>query len=86
MLSSLLEVWDGLMMALSNSCRTKILKFNDVMSVLLSEEARRKSLASAETTGSVLSDDWKGRSGNKDKKKNGRSKFKLGEVHSSRGV
>jgi len=65
-------------MAVSNSCGTGILKFDDVMGgILLSEEARRKSSGSAETLGSALSVDQSGRSGNKEKKKNGRLKFKL---------
>jgi len=68
MFSSLLEAWDVLMMAVTNSCRTKTLKFNNVVGVLLSEEARRKSSGSAEISGSALSIDQRGRSGNRDKK------------------
>ena len=47
-----------------------------MVGVLLSEEAHRKSLGSVETSGSALSVDQRGRSGNRDKKKNERSKFK----------
>jgi len=52
------------------------LKFNDVVGVLLSEEVRRKSSESAETSGSALSVDRRERYGNRDKKKNRRSKSK----------
>ena len=72
-------------MVVSNSYGTRTLKFDDLMGVL-SEETHMKSLRSAKTSEGALSVDRRGRSGNKDKKKNGRSKFKLGEVHSSRGV
>ena len=78
MLSSLPEAWDGLVIVVSNSCGTRILKFNDVVGVLLSEEARRKSSWLAETSGSALSVDWRGNSGNRDKKKNGMVKIQIG--------
>ena len=55
LLSSLPEAWDGLVMTVSNSCGTGTLKFNDVVSVLLNEEARRKSSGSAEISGNALS-------------------------------
>lgn len=38
MLSSLLESWDGLVMVLRNSSSLGTLKFDDVVSVILSEE------------------------------------------------
>ena len=69
LLSSLLEAWDSLVMAVSNSCGTGTLKFDDVVGVLLGEEACRKPSGSAETSGSVLSVDRRGRSRNRDKKK-----------------
>jgi len=47
-----------------------------VVGVLLSKEARRKSSWLAETSGSALSVDWRGNSGNRDKKKYERSIFK----------
>jgi len=61
-------------MAVSNFCETRTLKFDDVVGVLLSEEARIKSSGSAETSKSVLSIDRRGRSMNRDKKTNGKSK------------
>ena len=66
-------------MAVSNSCETGTLKFNDVMGVLFSEEVHKKTSRSAETSGSALSVNLRGRSGNRDKKKNGRSKSKSGK-------
>ena len=42
LLSSLPEAWDSLVMAVSNSCETETLKFDNVVSIFLSEEARRK--------------------------------------------
>ena len=72
---------------MSNSCETGTLKFDDVVGVLLSEEACKKSSRLDETSGSTLSVDRKGRSGNKDKKKNERSKFKSEKATSkSRGA
>ena len=44
-------------MSVSNFYGTGILKFDDVVGILLSEEARRKSSGSAETSGSTLSVD-----------------------------
>ena len=41
LLSSLSEAYYGLVMSLSNSCETRMLKFDDVVDVLLSKEARR---------------------------------------------
>jgi len=78
LLSSLPEAWDGLVMAVSNSCGTVTLKFDDVVGVLLSEEAHGKSSRLAETSGCGLSVDWRGMSGNREKKTNGRSKSKSG--------
>ena len=76
LLSSLLEAWDGLITAPSNFCGIGTFKFDDVVGVLLSEEARRKSSGLAEASGSALSVDQRGKSGNRDKKKNARSKSK----------
>jgi len=62
-------------MAVSNSRGIGTLKFDDAVGVL-SEKARKKLSGSAETSGSTLSVDWRGRLMNKEKKKNGNSKFK----------
>ena len=69
LLSSLLEALDGLVVAVSNFCRTRTLKFDDEVSVLLNEEACRKSSGSAETSGSSLSVDRRGRPMNREKGK-----------------
>ena len=45
------------------------MKFDDVVGILLSEEARRKSSKSAETSGSALSVDRRERSGIETSKK-----------------
>ena len=58
-------------MKMRNTCVIGTLKFDNMVNIFLSEEARK-------TSGSALSVDWRGRSGNRDKKKNERSKFKLG--------
>ena len=55
-------------MAISNSCETETLKFDNMVGVLLSEEVCRKSPGSAETSGSALSVDQRGRSGNREEK------------------
>jgi len=86
LLSSLLEAWDGLVMAVSNSCGTRALKFDDAVGVLLSEEARRKSSGSAETSGSALSVDRRGRSINREKKKKWQVQIHIRENSKSRGV
>ena len=48
LLFSLPETWDGLMMTVSNSCRTGTLKFDDVVGIFLSEEVHKKSWGAAE--------------------------------------
>jgi len=65
LLFSLLDAWDGLVMAVSNSCGIRILKFDDDMGVLLSEKMRRKTSGSAETSGNALSVNRRGRSGDR---------------------
>ena len=55
LLSSLSEVWDGLVMTMSNFNGIGTLKFDDVEGVLLCKEAYRKSSGAAKTSGSVLS-------------------------------
>ena len=84
-MSNLPEAWDGLVMALSNSCGTGTLKFDDVIGVLLNKEARKKSGA-AKTSGSALSVDQRGTPTNRDEKKNSRPKSKLGKVFPSQRV
>ena len=71
-------------MAVRNSCGTRTLKFDDAVGVLLSKEARSKSWtsASAETLGSALSVDRRGRPMNREKKKNDKSKSKSGRDNS----
>jgi hypothetical protein len=59
-LCSLLESWNGLVMAVSNSVSgSNTLKFDDVVGVILSEEMRRKS--TGETSGNALNMENRGR-------------------------
>jgi len=61
-LCSLLERWNSLVMAVSNSIfGSNTLKFDDVVGVILSEEIRRKS-SGGSTSGSVLNAESRGRS------------------------
>lgn len=53
-LSSLPDSWDGLVMAVSNSSDSSSMKYDDVVSVILSEEVCRKSTSSGETLDSAL--------------------------------
>jgi len=74
-------------MVVRKSYGTGILKFDDAMGVLLSEEALRKSSGSAEISDSALSVDRRGRPMNRDKKKNDKSKSKSGRGNfKSRGA
>jgi hypothetical protein len=59
-LRSFLEIWNGLVMAVSNFVfGFNILKFDDVVSVILSEEMRQKS--TGETSSNVLNMENRGR-------------------------
>eukprot|EP00253_Pinus_taeda_P010224 PITA_10224 len=79
-LCSLLESWNGLVMAISNSVSgSSILKFDDVVGAILREEMQRKS--SSETSGNALSAESRRRkmergksSGYRSKSRKGRSK------------
>ena len=74
-------------MAVSNFCGIKTSKFDDVVGVLLSEEARRNSSVLVDTSEGALSINQRGRSRNRVKKKNGRLKSKSGKGTSkSKGV
>jgi hypothetical protein len=85
-LCSLLERWNGLVMAISNSISgSNTLKFDDVVGVILSEEMRRKS--TGETSGNALNMENRGRqkdkgkgSGNCRNSRKGRSKSRFGKI------
>ena len=85
-LCSFLESWNSLVMAVSNSVpSSNTLKFDDVVSVILREEMRRKS--TGETSGNVLTMERRGRQnergrnlGNRGKSKKGRSKSRFGNI------
>ena len=70
----------------SNFYETRTLKFDDVVGVLLSEEARRKSSRSAETSRSAPSVNRRGWSGNRDKKRIRGQNPNRGELHPSQRV
>jgi hypothetical protein len=85
-LCSLLESWNGLVMAISNSVSdSNTLKFDDVVGVILSEGMRRKN--TSDTLGNALNMENKGRQkdigkglGNHMNYRKGRSKSILGKI------
>eukprot|EP00253_Pinus_taeda_P029967 PITA_29967 len=85
-LCSLPEIWNGLVMVISNSISgSSTLKCDDVVGAILSEEMRRKS--SVETSGNALSAESRGRKmergkslGYHNKSRKGRSKARSGIV------
>ena len=84
-LCSLLESWNGLVMAISNSVSgSNALKFDDVVGAILSEEMRRKS--SGETSGNALSVECRGRRMERGKSLGCRSKSRKGRSMSRSGI
>ena len=84
--SSLSEVWDGLVMTMSNFSGIGTLKFDDVEGVLLCKEAYRKSSGAAKTSGSVLSIERKEDNWIEKRKRMTNSSLNQGEVIPSQGV
>jgi hypothetical protein len=79
-LSSLPESWDGLVMAVSNSSGSSILKFEDVVGVLLDEDTRRRNNSSGDVSGSALNTEERGRSSKKSNNRgSGRSQSRKGQ-------
>jgi hypothetical protein len=80
------EIWNGLVMDVSNSFpHSNTLKCDDVVGVILSEEMCRKRIG--ETSGNALNLEKRGRqkdigkgSGNRGNSRKGRSKSRLGKI------
>jgi hypothetical protein len=85
-LCSLLEIWNDLVMVVSNSVSgSNTLNFDDVVGVILSEEMRRK--RTGETSGNALNMENRVRQkdrgkgfGNRGNSRKGRSKSRLGKI------
>ena len=85
-LCSLPKIWNGLVMAISNYVLgSNILKFDDVVGVIISKKMRRKNIA--ETSSNALTMESRGRQrervrnpGNHNKSRNGRHKSKMGKI------
>ncbi|KAK9133630.1 hypothetical protein Scep_013158 [Stephania cephalantha] len=78
-LSGLPDSWDGLVMAVSNSSGSSILKFEDVVGVLLDEDTRRRNNSSDDVSNSALNTEERGRSSKRSNGRgNGRSQSRRG--------
>ena len=75
-LCSFPEIWNGLVMVVSNfvSCSNN-LEFDDVVGVILNEEMRRK-LRIGETSGNALTMESRGRQKNRGKSPDNHNKFR----------
>lgn len=73
-LSSLLEIWDGIVMELRNSSASDTLKFDNVVSILFSEEVYRKSTRKASSSRSTLNVEIRGKTTER-RQNRGRSKY-----------
>ena len=82
---SLLESWNGLVMAISNSVSgSSTLKYDDVVGAILSEEMRRKS--SGETSSNSLSVETRGRKMERGKSSKYHNKSRKGISNSRLGI
>lgn len=62
---SLPDSWDGFVIIVSNSLGSSSMKYNDMVSMILSDEGHRKSTSSGETSGSALNMEGRGRATDK---------------------
>ena len=76
LLSSLPNSWNGLVVSVSNSSESLVLKFDDVAGFILREEARRISLGEDSSFGLVLNAEERGRKLNRGKNKNWKNRSK----------
>ena len=84
-LFSFLEIWNGLVMAISNFVsRSSTLKFDDVVDAILSEEMRWKS--SGETSGNALTTETRGRKMERGKRPRYHNKSRKGISKSRSGI